>query len=60
MCPCKDCSERILGCHANCSNYITWKEGRIVDNSNDEILGYLKAKKSHAIKKNHSNGKRKC
>ena len=24
-CPCKGCTERKIGCHAECSKYIEWK-----------------------------------
>lgn len=25
MPPCKDCTERVLGCHGQCSKYLTYK-----------------------------------
>ena len=24
--PCKDCTDRFVGCHANCSEYLEWAE----------------------------------
>ena len=29
--PCKDCTERELGCHSNCSLYLEWSEDRAKD-----------------------------
>ena len=26
--PCKDCSERTVGCHCTCEKYITWSNDR--------------------------------
>ena len=23
--PCKDCADRVVGCHSSCQNYIDWK-----------------------------------
>ena len=25
MCPCKDCKDRYLACHSNCSRYKEWR-----------------------------------
>lgn len=24
--PCKDCSDRFVGCHSNCERYLAWKK----------------------------------
>ena len=26
ICPCRTCNDRKVGCHQNCSHYISWKE----------------------------------
>jgi len=25
LCPCKDCEKRVVGCHASCGDYKSWK-----------------------------------
>ena len=27
-CPCKDCNKRVLGCHSNCDEYISFAKHR--------------------------------
>lgn len=58
MCPCKDCLDRKLSCHSSCPRYLEWK-GSISKPKEDEHLGYLKDKKTKAIRKAINNGKRK-
>ena len=54
--PCKDCTDRTIGCHANCQNYLEWKkredllkaEKREVGRAVSDIIDY----KRKAISKN--------
>lgn len=41
--PCKDCEERFLGCHANCSLYNKFKEEK---KEHDILIKSLKAEQS--------------
>jgi hypothetical protein len=29
ICPCKDCTNRVLSCHGKCKDYNDWKNGSI-------------------------------
>lgn len=48
VCPCKDCTDRYVGCHSNCSKYKDWKSECVAQNIeiNKEkmVNGYLKQK----------------
>lgn len=41
-CPCRDCSERTVGCHATCENYKAWKEetDRVNENVREKKKNY--------------------
>lgn len=30
-CPCKGCEKRKVGCHANCFEYISWNDDRLLE-----------------------------
>lgn len=40
--PCRDCKERVLGCHATCQKYIDWKKE--VDEYNAKMYADKKAR----------------
>ena len=31
QCPCKNCQERMIGCHSSCQKYIDWTAERAVE-----------------------------
>lgn len=33
-CPCKNCSRRVIGCHADCNEYKEWREELTDENEN--------------------------
>ena len=44
--PCKDCTDRYVGCHADCEKYLAWKA---------EWNEYKKGKPDNGITFNHAN-----
>lgn len=38
LCPCKGCTERLVGCHSTCNRYLEWRKDR------DQEVGSIKNK----------------
>lgn len=58
-CPCKDCTDRVIGCHANCDSYKKWTEERNAHNKvifdakqkQQIYLEYKKSLKEHYLRR---------
>lgn len=57
--PCKDCTDRAIGCHPNCSKYLEWKrknelfkEGmRECGRAESDVIDYIRVSSRRNIKK---------
>lgn len=65
-CPCKQCEDRVIGCHAVCAGYKQWK--RITEETKAQIeakrapyeqsMAYYTERSAKQAKRKHSKGER--
>ena len=56
VCPCKDCPDRVVGCHAICTRYDAWRDNYQASKKKSSSDAYdllAKNKEKYKVKKIH-------